>query len=350
MEADLCLPSVAARRLSPRAFVKSASEHKTGGAWLVFGLDDYVKTETVRQAARAFTQGSPSQLAITHLVGSQTDVQEILDSALAVPMLSPRSAVIVHDLHKLASAHKAKLPSRLDLVPDTCLLLFVGPDEPDRRTKLYQWFADTSREVQCDPLTSGQAELFAKRKLEELGTKFDDAAITRLLSRAGSDAGTLVRETEKLSLFAGERITAADVDVVSGLTVGCTPEELLTSLLAGDSALALSRSRTLRLAGMEAGSLLGRLGGHFFDLRRAALAGSRQSWQLASSLRVSKRRAEELSAWLGTVRPAALVTALEHLARAESLVRSGRADSDLVCDQTMLALAQVCSGRPTSKL
>lgn len=341
---------VAPRRLSPRAFVQSASEHKTGGAWLVYGPDEYVKTETVRMAARAFTDGNDPQLCITHLVGAQTDHQEILEAALAVPMLSARSAVIVHDLNRLPSAHKAKLPARLDFVPDNCMLLCVGPDEPDRRTKLYQWFADTARDVACDPLPPDKAEGFAKRKLEELGTAVDEDALARLLVLTGPDAGRLAREAEKLSLYAGARVTVADVDVVAGEGVGCTTEDLVVSLLKGDSALALAQSRALRRAGVEPGILMGRLCGHFFDLRRVLSAASKQSWQLASTLRMPKRRAEELLAWLKSARPAGIALAIEHLARAESLLRSGRADSDLVCDQAILAVALGCAGRSTLSL
>jgi len=327
--------------------VKSASEHKTGGAWLVYGFDEYVKAETVRMAARAFTEGADSRFAITHLIGGQTDHQEILDSALAVPMLSERSAVIVHDLHKLASAHKAKLPAKLDFVPDNCMLICVGPEEPDKRTKLYQWFTDTARDVACDPLSPGQAETFAKRRLEELGTVVEPEALSRLLALAGTDTGTLARETEKLALYAGARVTATDVGVVAGENVGCTTEDLMASLLRGNAAEALAQSRALRHAGLESGSLIGRLCGHFFDLRRASTVASGQSWQLASALRVPRRRAEELLLWLKGARPAGIALALDHLARAESLSRSGRADSDLVCDQAVLAVALGCAGAST---
>lgn len=337
-EADLCSPSVA-RRLTPRAFVKLASEHKIGGAWMVYGSDEYVKTETVRMAARAFTQGGLPQLSITHLVGPETDPQEILAAALAVPMLSPRSAVIVHDLHRLASAHKAKLPERLDFVPDSCTLIFVGPEEPDRRTKLYQWFADTSRDVACDPLSPAQAESFARRHFEAQGATADPVAVARLLALAGPDAGRLARETEKLSLYAGAQVTAADVDVVAGESVGCTIEDLMQRLLAGDAPGALAHARALRRAGMDAGALLGKLCGHFFDLRRVASAATKQSGALAGALRMPRWRALELLEWSKLASRHTLGPALEHLARAESLVRSGRADTDMVCDQTILALA-----------
>jgi DNA polymerase III delta subunit len=260
-------------------------------------------------------------------------------------MLSPRSAVIVHDLHKLAAAHKARLTGCLGAIPKSCMLLCVGPEEPDRRTKLYQWFTESGRDVACDPLSPSQAETFARRRLEELGTTADAGALARLLSVAGADAGTLARETEKLSLYAGAAVTAHDVDVVAGLAVGCTAEDLMVSLLSGRPAEALAQSRTLRRAGLEAGSLIGRLCGHFFDLRRAAAFGSRQHWQLAGALRVSRRRAEELLAWLGDTRPALVDRALEHLARAEALARSGRADADLVADQVVLATARVFSGK-----
>jgi DNA polymerase III delta subunit len=324
--------------------VKSASEQRAGGAWLVYGFDEYVKTETVRMAARAFIAGADPRLAITHLVGAQTDSQEILQAAQSVPMLATHSAVIVHDLHRLAPAHKSRLTGHLASIPDTCLLICVGPEEPDRRTKLYAWFVESGRDIACDPLSPAQAEAFARRRLEELGASADAEALSRLLTLSGPDAGTIARETEKLSLYAGSQVTAHDVDVVSGLSAGYTPEDLVASLVAGRVPEAMARSRLLRRTGFDSGALIGRLCGHFFDIRRAVACGFRQSWQMAGALRVSRSRAEELQAWLKSAGANRIDLALEVLARAEALTRSGRADADLVCDQAVLAVAQAFAG------
>ena len=338
---------MAGSRLTPRAFVKSRSEQRAGGAWLVYGFDEYVKTETVRLAARAFIGEGDLRFAVTHLVGGQTDAQEILQSAQSVPMLGQRNVVIVHEVHKLAPAHKARLAEGLSSVADTCLLICHGPAEPDKRTKLYQWFMEAGRDVACEPLTAAGAETFARRRLEEQGSIADLATLGRLLALTGPDAGVIARETEKLSLYSGARVTTADVDVVAGLSVGSTPEDLMANLISGLLPQSLALLRKIRQSGWDSGEVVSRISGHFFDLKRAATARTRQTWQLAGALRVSKSKAEELLAWLKNCREEQIDTALQQAALADRLVRSGKADSDLVCDQMVLATARAFASRTT---
>jgi DNA polymerase-3 subunit delta len=338
---------MAKARLTPRAFVKSRSDKQAGGAWLVYGSDEYVKTETVRLAARAFIGQGDLRFAVTHLVGGQTDAQEILQSAQSVPMLGQRNVVIVHEVHKLAPAHKTRLADGLSSVADTCLLICHGPAEPDKRTRLYQWFMESGRDVACDPLTATGAETFARRRLEEQGSTADAAALGRLLALTGPDAGVIARETEKLSLYAGATVTTADVDVVAGLSVGSTLEDLVASLLSGSLPPSLALLRKIRQSGWDGSEVVSRISGHLFDLKRAAAAKSRQTWQLAGALRVSKGKAEELLAWLAHCREQQIDVALQHAALADRLVRSGKADADSVCDQMVLATARAFSSGAT---
>lgn len=335
---------MAAKHLSPKAFVSHASGPK-GGAWLVYGVDEYIKTETARLATRAFIGASDPRFAVTHLVGGQTDADEIMERARVVPMLGEKSAVVVHELHKLAPTHKTRLATLLESVPDSCLLICQGPAEPDRRTRIYQWFMEAGRDVACDPLTPAQAEAFARRRLEEHGASASADVLARLLSRTGQDAGMIARETEKLALFCEGVVTSEAVDIVAGLAAGCTPEDLVKSLVQGRMPESLAQARRMREAGMDAISLVGKLSGHLFDLRRAAGSRARQSGPLSGALRVSRLRAEELLSWLSNGPAEHFERALQDVAQADRLMRSGTADADLVCDQLILSLAGIFASR-----
>lgn len=332
---------MAKRALTPRAFIKAAEGTSFGGAYLLHGHDEYIKVETQRLAISAHVPASHRNLAVTHLIAGQTDAAQILQSAQALPMLGSQTAVIVHDAHRLASAHKSKLRESLDSVVHPTLLLFMGPAQPDKRTKFYGWFFDRGAAIACEPLSGSQAEKFARRRLDLAGKTITDSALARLLSRTGFDAGIISREAEKLELFVGAatEVGLQDVDVVTGDSSGCTPEDLISAILMANRPVALKLSRDLLAAGSDAAAIIGRLSMHFFDLKRALVSGENNPWQLARALRLPTSRAEELCRWRDQLQRGQLTFVIRQLALADGLVRSGRSEGSYVLDQLVLALA-----------
>lgn len=332
---------MAKRALSPRAFIKAAEGSSFGGAYLLFGHDEYIKAETQRLAVRAHVPAEYRKLAVTHLIAGQTDAAQILQTAQALPMLGSKTAIVVHDTHRLASAHKGRLKEGLDTVVHPTLLIFLGPAQPDKRTRFYSWFFDRGSAIACEPLTGSQAESFARRRLDGAGKTITDSALARLLSLTGSDAGIIARESEKLELFVGAtpEVGLQDVEVVTGDSSGHTPEDLILAILQRNPPVALKLSRDLLAAKGDAAAIISRLSMHFFDLKRAEVTKEKNPWQLAKALRLPASRAEELCQWRAELRKGQLSSAIRQLARAEGLVRSGRVEGSYVLDQLVLTLA-----------
>lgn len=308
---------------------------------MVYGHDEYIKSETVRKAVGAHVPKEEKAFSVSHLIAGQTDASEILAAAQAVPLLGTRTAVIVHDAHRLAAVHKSRLTDAMDRIGHPSLLVFVGPEELDKRTKFYKWFADAGHHVLCEPLTEAQAEQFAAKQLADSGKKAGPGTLARLLSHTGPDAGILAQEAEKLALFVGDReeIQIADVDTVAGHARGYDVEAWIGAQLEGNSRRALMIGRGLIAAGEDATVLVGRLATHYFDLYRATLSSERNPWKLAGALRVPAARAEQLSEWRKIVNQQRLGAALEYVADADALAKSGRADPVAVVDSLSLALA-----------
>jgi DNA polymerase-3 subunit delta len=332
--------------LTPRAFIKAAAQKTFGGTFLLYGHDEYIKKETMRLAIRAYLGDGQTEFGVTHLVAGQTDAQEILACADSVPMLGTRAVVVVHDIQKLAVAHKTRLTKSWDQLSSSNLLILAGPAEPDLRTKFYKWFIDAGQYIACEPLSPPQAETFARKRMAEHESSISDRALAHLLTLTGPEAGVIAREAEKLALYVGKgnNVDVEAVDTVAGHSAGCTAEDLVSALLEGDRSRSLNISRRLQESGMDSTSVIGRLAMHFYDLQRAAHAGTTQSWRLASALRLPRSRAEQLSHWLRGASGNRIESALEHLARADRLVRSGQTDPSAVCDQLVLTLAGAAKG------
>jgi len=339
---DVCYHAMpAAKAPTPRAFIKAALSRPFGGAYLLYGEDEYIKAETARRAVEAFLPGTERAFSVSHFVGGQTDAAEILAAAQAVPLLGNRTAVIVHDAARLAAAHKTRLTAAFEGVASPALLLLIGPDQLDKRTKFYKWFADTGRAVACHPLTPAQAEQYAEKCLADLDAAISAEGKALLLAHVGPDAGRLAHETTKLVLYAAPRlqITKDDVAEVTGQSREFAVESLVDAQLQRDLPRAVHIACGLVTAGADAASLIGRLIMHYFDLYRVLQAGPAPAWKLAGALRLPTARAEQLASWAGSADADRVARALELLADADLLVKSGRADPVLVFDGLTVALA-----------
>jgi DNA polymerase-3 subunit delta len=336
------LNSMPARKPStPKAFIKAAAAKQFGGAFLLFGEDEFIKSETARRAVEAYIPAAERTYSVSHLVGGQTDSAEILAAASAVPLLGNRNAVVVHDVSRLAAVHKTRLASALERIASPALLLLIGPSELDRRTKFYKWFADSGRAVACHALTAAQADGFVDRCLSDLDVSIADDAKALLLSYVGPDAGRLTHESTKLVLFASPRrqITRADVAEVTGQSQEFAVEGLVEAQLQNDLPRSVHVARSLVSSTSDAASLIGRLIMHYFDLLRVLKVPQAPPWKLAGTLRMPTARVEQLQSWAKATSAGRVARALEHLADADLLVKSGRADPVMVFDGLCLALA-----------
>ena len=330
----------AAKALTPKAFIKAAASKQFGGVYLLWGEDEYIKAETARRTVEAYVPKSERSFAVSHLVGGQTDAAEILAAAQAVPLLGNRTAVVVHDASRLAAAHKTRLATAFDRIEAPALLLLIGPDQLDKRTKFYKWFADAGRAVACHPLTPAHADPYVEKCLADLGATISSDGKAMLLAHVGPDAGRLKHETAKLVLYAAPRqeITRDDVAEVTGESREFAVEALIDAQLGRDLPRALHVARGLVTAGSDAASLIGRLIMHYFDLLRVLKAGPAPPWKLAGALRMPTARVEQLSLWAKIADVERVGRVLEHLADADLLVKSGRADPVLVFDGLCIAL------------
>jgi len=331
----------AKRALTPKAFVKRAGEKNVGGAYILYGQESYIKSETARLAVEAHVPADERTYSVTHLVAGQTDAGEILAAAQAIPLLGNNTAVVVHDAQKLAASHKTKLTPALPKIGPPTLVILIGPAELDKRTKFYKWFADEGRHVVCNPLDEAQAEVFAKREIAKEGKEISADGLASLIAHVGPDAGTLAREAEKLAIFAGDRaeITREDVDTVTGQSRGSNIEEWITAQLKSDMPKTLAITRSLLESGSDAATLVGRLAMHYFDLYRTLLSGERIPYKLAGAIRVPTARAEQLCTWAKLADPRRVQRAIEHISDADFLVKSGRTDPVGVTDALAIALS-----------
>lgn len=330
----------AAKAPTPKAFIKAAASKQFGGAYLLWGEDEFIKAETARRAVESFVPKSERSFAVSHLVGGQTDAAEIIAAAQAVPLLGNSTAVVVHDASRLAAAHKTRLAAAFDRIASPALLLLIGPDQLDKRTRFYKWFVDAGRAVPCHPLTPAHADSYLEKCLADLDATISSDGKALLLAHVGPDAGRLSQEATKLALYAAPRqnITREDVAEVTGQSREFAVEALVEAQLNRDLPAAMHMARGLVTAGSDAASLIGRLIMHYFDLLRMLKAGPAPPWKLAGTLRMPTSRVEQLAAWAGIADLERVRRTLEHLADADLLVKSGRADPVLVFDGLCIAL------------
>ncbi len=182
--------------------------------------------------------------------------------------------------------------------------------------------------------------------LTEAGVTVGSEAVAWLAGQLGADRASTRRELEKLALYAGPgghvdmEAAAACVGDVAGLSL----DDALFAATAGDVGLT---DRALELAMAEGASPVGVLRAglmHLQRLHRARLAvdGGMSAAEAAKAARppVFFRRVGAFTRALGLWSAPAMMGAMGGLAEAERACKRTGAPDDVICRNTVLALAR----------
>jgi DNA polymerase-3 subunit delta len=150
-------------------------------------------------------------------------VDRILGLAQALPFLGSGRLVMVRNVDLLANDQQKKLAAGIATVPTmNHVLLITG--EGDSGKKSTKLAADLLKGIEksgviydCAPLSEGDAAAWVKNTLTTWKQRIEPAALTLLISRAGTELRRLQIEVEKLSLLVGEggAIRLADVELLT---------------------------------------------------------------------------------------------------------------------------------------
>ena len=249
-----------------------------GTAYVFYGEESYLREYYLSEMRKRLVGGFES-FNYHRVEGKALTVQALAEMAEAMPMLSPRTLIVVTDwdLFKLGEEQRNRLIALLSDLPEYCCLVFVydtlayQPSAVQR--KLVKALKDHVETVEFRP--AGESDLipWIARRFKALGKSIDRRTAEYLIFLCGGLMTNLVQEIEKIGAYAkGAAITQEDIDAVAEPVLSAEVFKLTDMILRGDYDKAAEILGDLLKMKTDAFQILGALGSQLRRIYTARLA------------------------------------------------------------------------------
>ena len=313
-------------------------------ALLLHGNDLGLISERARKVASSFSDDLDDVFSVTRLEGEQlaSDTGALGDAAEAIAMTAPCRLVLVKGRGtEMLAACKIALTRQLD----SAFVIIEATDTTTRHAlvKLFET-ADNAAALGC--YVDGAADIGALLReimsRDQITISEDAAAL--VVARLGSDRALSRQEVEKLALMAGPggRLGYEDVSLALGDSASLAITDIATAAAEGQID-ALQQAVGKAWSEQQASVMVLRgCQGYFKQMLAAARAvrAGNQPAQAVRSLRppLHFRLQDRLAAQIRYWTPDAILDAVNRLQDAELAVKSGAADDETQCAQTLLGI------------
>ena len=190
--------------------------------YIFYGEERYLLQTMARQLKELLIPGGFEEFNYHRLTGKGLTVQELAETAEAMPMMAEHTLITVTDMDifKLDESQRTALIDLLGDFPPYCTLVFLYEQVPYKRDgkmkKLCAALNEHVQEVEFAQQERSDLLKWLKRRFAATGHDIDQTAADHLLFTCGSLMRGLIPEVEKIAAYAGhERITVEDIDAVA---------------------------------------------------------------------------------------------------------------------------------------
>lgn len=268
-------------------------------AYLFVGTDETKLELTKKRLAERVAQAGGQ---VDQFSGSDCKPEAVATALTSMTLLGGARVIVADGIEQWKAADVGQVVDALGAMPPDTSAVLITRKAPLAAIK--QAVEQAGGEVrEFPPAKPAELPGWVAEQATRIGTEIEPNAAQLLLALVGPNQQQLLREIEKLALFAD----AGPIDMAAVRAVACgeaTPKifDLTDAVLAGDPAAAIRLAEEL-MAGGE------RPGGIFFALHRAldqshraaALIDAGRAGDLATELRVSPWLAKKLAAQARTV-------------------------------------------------
>ena len=190
--------------------------------YIFYGEERYLLQTMARQLKELLIPGGFEEFNYHRLTGKGLTVQELAETAEAMPMMAEHTLITVTDMDifKLDESQRTALIDLLGDFPPYCTLVFLYEQVPYKRDgkmkKLCAALNEYVQEVEFVQQERSDLLKWLKRRFAATGHDIDQTAADHLLFTCGSLMRGLIPEIETIAAYAKhERITVADIDAVA---------------------------------------------------------------------------------------------------------------------------------------
>jgi DNA polymerase III subunit delta len=325
--------------LSPEALHRLLDSGRRGGAFFLFGDEEFLKNEATELLLARHLDPATRDFNFDQLRAADASPETIASVLATPPLMAEWRVVVLRDVQ--AAATSARFRSTLEemlghKVPG--LVFIMTAQIPSGRAQFYEQLKKLATPVQCDSLSDADLPGWLMDRADRRSVTLDADAAQVLAGAIGSDLGVLAQELNKLIDFAGDRqrIEAKDVHALVGRVVRQNRWEWFD--LVGDRHFAQARTALpILLDSGETGvGLLIGLGSQILRIGIGAAGGERaletalppnQKW-------LAKRIIRQVRGWSNEL----IQQALADLLRADRLLKSTSLTDLQVLEELLLRL------------
>lgn len=209
--------------------------------YLFYGNDNYLlKSRT----EKCWKEAAIEEESVETYDFEETSIDEVLSSAMTIPFLTEKKAVVWTNALFLSTAPVVKELTNIEIYlenpnPSTIFIIVCPTQTLDKKRKVVKMLLEKAEVVVCNKEEHQDLYGEIKRIIKENGKSIDANALQQFISRVGTDSLTMMNELDKLLLFS-EGIDKIDIQMVRDVTTRNLEENIFTlvnALLAKDHTL-----------------------------------------------------------------------------------------------------------------
>ena len=327
---------------SDAALLRTLTKGKRGGAFFLYGDEEYLKEEAASALIAAHLDPATRDFNFDQLRASDVEPETFASIVNTPPMMAEWRVVVLRDAQAIATAQKLRtaVEDAVEKMPDGLVLIILAT-LPDRsKAQVWEKLKRSTSAHEFAALASADLPGWLLERAAEHGVEIEPEAARALAAAIGSQLGVLAQELAKLAEYVGarKRITTDDVAAIVGNVPRQNRWEWFDLVGAANFRAARAGLHVLLEEGESGVGLLIGLGSQFLRLAIAARGGEKalgnalpphQRW-------LAQRIAKQARNWDADV----LDAALDDLLRADRLLKSASLNETQIMEELLLRLQQ----------
>lgn len=186
--------------------------------YLLYGEEDYLRGLFAETLKNICLPDGEDSFSFKRFDGLEPDYRELTEAIDALPFMTERTYIEIHDADLNKLEEPQKLLKILSDIPDYCTVAFIqsASYELDGRVKLVKGIKELGCELRFCSQSQSRLIDWVKRRFLACGKNIEMDAIQRLIFLSGDLMNRLIPEIEKVAAFAaGEKVTVEDVNTVA---------------------------------------------------------------------------------------------------------------------------------------
>lgn len=325
-------------------------ERKFSPVYLFYGEEDFMKKYYLDRIKKKAVGEAFPDFNLHQIDGTKTDINEIMQLAMSVPMMNDFVLTVVNDFD-FSGVDEKKINELFYSLEEGSILLFYSQTVKPSQKSGWKLALKRIKELGCvvkfDKKDSRDLAKIAISAAKKRGCYFPQYLATSFIERVGTDLNLIKNEVDKLCAMKGSGdITAEDIDKICVRTLDASAFDLTKALIASNPNKVFDILNDLYDRRQEPIMILGAVSSAYIDMYRVKVAQEKgldvgavanfYSYKADWKLKRAAYNAKNLS--LSQLRRSVNV-----LCESDELLKSFQSDPTVVLDESMMKLMLIAA-------